>query len=128
MASVLRVLLPLRLVTTVHNRFPNQARYPACGVTVPITVSGDIADWFAQRCGTPRAADQVVHNGIEEPAQYSLEEVQGSARATGVSDQSLVLCGGSPVRAEELRSSWTHWPGSGSRRWTLLLVGGEATG
>lgn len=123
MASVLRVLLPLRLITTVHNRFPNRARASLWGDRA-IAVSEDIADWLRSECGTPAPLIRVVHNGIEEPAQYSLEECRALRAQQGVSDQSLVLC--AVGRLSEQKNFALLLDALARIRvaeWTLLLVG-----
>ena len=80
MATVLRKLLRFKLITTVHNRFPDRAKASLWGDRA-IAVSEDIAQWMRVECGTPPALIRTIHNGIADPGVHSEAQRAGLRRS-----------------------------------------------
>lgn len=91
MASIVRRIVPLRLITTVHNRFPNRARASLWGDRA-IAVSEDIAQWLRDECGTPTEKIRVIHNGIPTPDAYSKAQREALRSECAVPRDTCLLC------------------------------------
>lgn len=129
LASLLRKLLGFKLVTTVHNRFPDRARASLWGDKA-IAVSEDIAQWLRDDCGTPPSLIRVIHNGIAPPPRHGAEEIEALRRSLGVVPGAAVLCSIGRLSEQKnfglLLRALARLPRGG---WILLLVGeGEQQG
>lgn len=90
LASMLRRLLGFKLITTVHNRFPDKARGSLWGDRA-IAVSDDIAGWITQECGTPPHQVVTIHNGIQSPPLFDAAARQAARKALSASAHVQVL-------------------------------------
>lgn len=123
MASMLRNVLPLRLITTVHNRFPNRARASLWGDRA-IAVSEDIAQWLRDECGTPADKIRVIHNGIPAPHRYLDEETAALRAECAVPSDARLLCAvGRLSEQKNFALLLGALAGLRTRTWCLLLVG-----
>ncbi len=91
LANLLRRPLRFKLITTVHNRFPDRAGASQWGDRA-IAVSEDIAQWMRQECGTPAAMIRVIHNGIHDPTVHAPEQRALLRQACEVPDEASVIC------------------------------------
>jgi glycosyltransferase involved in cell wall biosynthesis len=123
MASLLRKLIPFRLLGTVHNRFPNRAKASLWGDRA-LAVSEDIAQWLRNEAGTPEALIRVVHNGIADPARSTPAELQQLLDECGVAEDEVVMCAVGRLAAQKNFSLlFDALALVQHSRWRLLLVG-----
>jgi glycosyltransferase involved in cell wall biosynthesis len=90
LASLLRFVLPIKVLTTGHNVYPDKAGFSLWGDRV-IAVSHAVAHWLRRDCGVAEDRIAVIHNGIRVPPQYGQDELQTLRREIGVPDGSTVL-------------------------------------
>jgi glycosyltransferase involved in cell wall biosynthesis len=90
LASWLQRVLRFKLITTVHNRFPDKARNSLWGDRA-VAVSEDIARWITQDCGTPAQQVVTIHNGIQTPPQFGAQQRQATRQALGAPPGAQVL-------------------------------------
>ena len=123
MASIVRRFVPLRLITTVHNRFPNRARASLWGDRA-IAVSEDIAQWLRDECGTPAEKIRVIHNGIPTPDQYSQGQREALRSECAVPRDTCLLCAvGRLSEQKNFTLLLAALARLQTRSWCLLLVG-----
>jgi glycosyltransferase involved in cell wall biosynthesis len=123
LASLLRKVLPFRLLTTVHNRFPNRARASLWGDR-PLAVSEDIAQWLRDECGIAASAIRVVHNGIEDPPRHAAEELQALRAECGAPPGAPLLCAVGRLSAQKNHALlFEALARLTARPWHLLMVG-----
>lgn len=123
MANALRRVLGFRLITTVHNRFPNRAKASLWGDRA-IAVSEDIAQWMRHECGTPQALIRVVHNGIADPRRCDAAELEALRRECGAPEGALVVCAvGRFSEQKNFAQLFDALAAVGRSDWVLLLVG-----
>lgn len=123
MATVLRKLLRFKLITTVHNRFPDRAKASLWGDRA-IAVSEDIAQWMRVECGTPPALIRTIHNGIADPGVHSEAQRAGLRRSCQVPAGATVIC--AVGRLSEQKNFGQLFDALADLKrddWVLLLVG-----
>lgn len=123
LANLLRKLLRFKLITTVHNRFPNRAKASLWGDKA-IAVSHDIAQWLRDECGTPESLIAVIHNGIAAPPAHSPDEIANLRRQSGLSEVEVLLVAvGRLSEQKNFGLLLTALSQLRQERWALLLVG-----
>ncbi len=123
LATILRKVLPFRLLSTVHNRFPNRARASLWGDRA-LAVSDDIADWLRNECGIPGGQIRVVHNGIADPPVSTADHIQELRQECDVPDGAAVLCAvGRLTLQKNFPLMLDALAQVGDKNWCLLLVG-----
>ena len=123
MASIVRRVVALRLITTVHNRFPNRARASLWGDRA-IAVSEDIAQWLRDECGTPAEKIRVIHNGIPTPDQYPAVQREALRSECAVPRDTCLLCAvGRLSEQKNFTLLLAALARLQTRSWCLLLVG-----
>lgn len=129
LATLLRKLLGFKLITTVHNRFPDRAKASLWGDRA-IAVSRDIEQWLRDECNTPRDMISVIHNGIDPPAVFAAGEIDAFRAQVAIPHGAAVLVAVGRLSEQknfglllEALARLTHLS------WVLLLVGeGEQRG
>lgn len=123
LANLLRKVLSFKLITTVHNRFPDRAKASVWGDRA-IAVSHDIAQWLRDECGTPEAMIRVIHNGVAAPPAHGDAVIEALRRDEGVPAGASVLCAVGRLSEQKnfalLFQALALLP---HRNWVLLLVG-----
>lgn len=112
-----------RLLSTVHNRFPDKSGISLWGDKV-IAVSRSVSTWLTDQCGVSAERIEVIYNGIGTPMVYSQDELNELRRSLGVDGKDVVLCAVGRITEQK------NYPGLletlarlRNRQWILLLVG-----
>lgn len=123
LASLLRPLMRIRLLATVHNKFPDKGKISLWGDKA-IAVSQGVADWLIRECKVAPHKVITIHNGIKPPRLYPPEEL-GRLRANlKVPAEAVVLCSvGRLTRQKDYPNLIRALTLLKSKNWFLLLVG-----
>lgn len=74
LGSITRKLLGIKLITTVHNVFPDKSNISLFGDHI-IAVSHAVKHWLIKECKVPEKIITVIHNGIATPRQWTTDEL-----------------------------------------------------
>jgi len=123
LTSLLRRFLKIKLITTVHNRFPDKGKISLWGDKA-IAVSQGIADWMMQECAADPALISVIHNGIRTPVVHSEEVLSALRTELGLPPDTTLLCSvGRLTRQKNYPSLFRALAQTSPSNWLLLLVG-----
>lgn len=123
MASLLRKVMPFRLLSTVHNRFPDRAKASLWGDRA-LAVSDDIADWLRNDCGIQESVIRVVHNGIADPPVSSTGDLAALRQECAVPADVTVICAVGRLSAQKnFLLLLDALAAVKNPAWCLLLVG-----
>src|SRR3989344_1790977 len=123
LTSLVRRLLKVKLLTTVHNRFPDKAGISLWGDKA-IAVSQGIADWMTNECGVAQEKVCVIHNGINPPKTYSVDVLKTLRVELDIPADVHVLCSvGRLTKQKNYVCLLNALATVKSPKWMLLVVG-----
>lgn len=123
LASLLRHFVKVKLLTTVHNRFPDKGKISLWGDKA-IAVSQGVADWLIQKCKVAPHKIITIHNGIKPPLLYPANELAKLKSKLKIPVEAVVLCSvGRLTRQKDYPNLIKALALLKSKNWFLLLVG-----
>ena len=123
LASLLRHFLHTKLLTTVHNKFPDKGKISLWGDRA-IAVSQGVADWLVHECGMAPDKVNTVHNGIKPPRVHTTRELEETKVEFGAPPAAVVLCSVGRLTKQKNYPNLLHaLTLLASKNWFLLLVG-----
>ncbi|HDL86640.1 MAG TPA: glycosyltransferase family 1 protein [Candidatus Acetothermia bacterium] len=129
LATLLRRVLDIKLLTTVHNHFPDKARISLWGDRA-IAVSQGVKDWLVGECGLDPVRIATIYNGIHEPERYPAGQLDALRAELSVPNDVPVLCSvGRLTKQKNYPNLFAALAQMAQSPWMLLLVGdGEDRG
>ncbi|MDH5644374.1 MAG: glycosyltransferase family 4 protein [Candidatus Heimdallarchaeota archaeon] len=123
LASFLRRLLKIKLITTVHNRFPDKGKISLWGDRA-IAVSNGVAEWMLHDCGVNPELVTVIHNGISIPTEHSGDVLRAMKLELNLPSNVTLLCSvGRLTRQKNYPGLFRALAQIPASDWLLLLVG-----
>ena len=123
LGRILSCVTRSKLLSTVHNRFPDKSGISLWGDHV-IAVSRSVANWLTEECGLDEGRIEVIYNGIEVPKPCAKEELYELRQSLGLAADEVVLCAVGRITEQKnypaLLETLAHL---GNRQWSLLLIG-----
>lgn len=123
LATSLAKILQVKVVSTVHNRFPDKAKLSVWG-DIAIAVSYSVGKWLLEICRLDPMKLRVVHNGIEEIRLCENEEIKIMKEKLGISNNTNILCTvGRLTKQKNYRCLIEALSLVKNPNWVLLLIG-----
>jgi glycosyltransferase involved in cell wall biosynthesis len=123
LASLLRGIMGFRQLTTAHNVFPDKSRFSRWGDHI-VAVSHGVENWLTGECDVDPARITVIHNGIEDPARYTPDELATTKASLNIDPGVPVLCTVGRLLPQKNYSCLIHALSRlQDRPWHLLIIG-----
>ena len=122
-ATWAKLFCSFRLLTTVHNVFPDKGSISAWGDNV-IAVSQSVYNWVVNTCRYDPENITLIYNGITPPVSYNSNELESLRGELGIPHEHAVLC--TVGRLSEQKNQTLLFDALAKishRKWSLLLVG-----
>lgn len=122
-SSIVKPFSKIKLLTTVHNVFPDKASFKRWGDHA-IAVSQSVYEWVISDNKYPKHKISVIYNGISTPPRYNKEELQDIRNEIGFDKNCIYLCSVGRLSEQKNYSLLFELISKiKTDNWRLLLVG-----